>query len=84
MDVRKEARTMNKIICPVKGCLGSETSSGHPNSMNHIRNVAKTELLTAYILGEGSLLHAEYLKKNAKAEVKTIFRIGKFTLDFNK
>lgn len=75
---------MNKIVCPLKECPGSETSSGTPNVLNHIRNVAKTELLHNYILGEGSLIHAEYLKKNAKPETKTIFRLGKYTLSFDK
>lgn len=68
---------MTNYKCPIKDCRGIETSSGHPNLMQHIKNIAKSELLAKHILGVGETKHADYLRDNSKMETVTIFRLGK-------
>lgn len=50
--------------------------------MQHIKSIAKSELLAKHIIGKGNTKHADYLKDNSKMEVITIFKLkGKmFTL----
>lgn len=66
---------MTKYKCPVNGCAGIETTSGRPNLFQHIKNIAKSELLSKHILGSGETKHADYLRDNSKMEKITIFRL---------
>lgn len=60
---------MNAIKCPV--CkTGYGTTSGHPNLIQHIKNIAKSETLRKHLLGTGPTLHADWLK--AKVSVQKI------------
>lgn len=61
---------MNNIKCPV--CAGFATTSGKPNLINHIKNIAKGELLRKHILGDGATPHADFLKDKAKLALTTV------------
>lgn len=43
--------------------------------MQHVKNLAKSELLAKHIIGKGETKHADYLRDNAKMEQVTIFRL---------
>jgi len=61
---------MTHIKCPA--CEeGLTTTSRTPNLFNHLKRRAAHELLDQYLLGEGEIKHAEWLKKNVKVVQKT-------------
>jgi hypothetical protein len=66
---------MTKIKCPIENCQGFETTSGRSNLLQHVKNLAKSELLAKHIIGKGETKHADYLRDNAKMEQVTIFRL---------
>lgn len=69
---------MNEYKCPV--CVGWETSSGSPNLIQHIKNIAKTELLTNHLLKKTDKSpHADWLRDNLKLEEITsyVIKVGK-------
>jgi hypothetical protein len=69
---------MIKIKCPIKTCKGFKTTSGHPNLVNHIKTMAKSELFTNYILGKGKIKmpHAEWLKLHTKIRQVNLITIN--------
>ena len=66
---------MRTVKCPIEKCLGFETTSGNSNLMQHIKNIAKSELLAKHILGKGEVKHADYLRDNSKMIKVTIFKL---------
>jgi hypothetical protein len=70
---------MTHIECPIKNCEGYSTSSSRGNVVNHLKEMAKSELLAKYILGKGDTSHAEYLKAHTKTETVNVYRVGKIT-----
>ena len=63
----------NHFKCPVKGCKGFYSTTQHSNLQNHIRAIAKTELLKMYLLGgKPKMPHAEWLKANFKIVRKEV------------
>lgn len=71
---------MPQVKCPVKGCKGFYTTTTNSNLMNHIRSIAKTELLRRYLVDDKKtkMPHAEFLKKNCRVSRKEVrvFKIG--------
>lgn len=67
---------MKKITCPVKTCKGFDTTSGSFNLVNHIKNKAKSELLTNFILGRNSIDHAKFLKESIRTETVNVMKIN--------
>jgi len=47
-------------------CSGWQTTSGRPNLLNHIKGLAKTELLNNYLDIKIPTPHADFLKKNCR------------------
>ena len=66
---------MTKMKCPIENCGGFEYTSSRPNLLQHIKNLAKSELLAKHIIGTGETKHADYLRDNAKMEKVTVFRL---------
>ncbi len=64
---------MKNTTCPV--CKGWETTSGNPNHIQHIKNVAKSELLKKHLLGKGTTAHADWLKGKVKVDVVKVYTI---------
>lgn len=74
---------MNAIKCPV--CkTGYKTTTSHPNIIQHIKNIAKSETLRKHLLGTGEILHADWLKTKVKIQKIEAYQIDlageKFTI----
>lgn len=77
-----------KILCPIPYCNGYATFSGNANLGNHIKNLAKSELLASYLLNKGRIDHAEWMKHHIITEAIHLqrFKIGEhmFTIKDNE
>lgn len=63
----------NHFKCPVKGCTGFYTTTKNANIPNHVRAIAKTELLKRYLLKDNKPMpHAQWLKKNFSVVGKAV------------
>lgn len=66
--------------CLIEKCGGWETTTGSPNLIQHIKSVAKAELLNRHIMGSGDIPHADWIKDNVKA---TLIQRQQITIKLN-